>query len=155
MRNDHEAVTKATPSELTPVVELADAVLHLARRLGSYRFADPGILPLSQLERLVLQHVSSNPGVSPTDLAHNLALRPSNASTAVRGLIKNGQLRREADAKDKRGVHLYITLAAAESIRLVHREWETLFAEAGIDSSALLDATRTLSTLEEALDALS
>lgn len=152
MTSSPEAGTEPRRRELAPVVELADAVLHLARRLGSHRFADPGIVPLSQLERLVLQYVNRNPGVTPSELAHDLALRSSNASTALNGLVKSGQLRREEDPADKRAVRLYITKAAEESIRLVHREWQALFAAARISDSALRDAAQTLHTLDAAMD---
>src|SRR3546814_14327667 len=76
--------SKAGRSDL--VVQLADTVLHVARKLRAYSLKNPGVVPLSPLESLVLLHVHRRPGVSPSDLAQELALRSSNTATAVRGL---------------------------------------------------------------------
>src|SRR3546814_5574611 len=56
-------------------VELADTTLHVARKLRAYSQQLPDIVTLSPLECLVLLHVYRRSGVSPTDLAHELALR--------------------------------------------------------------------------------
>src|SRR3546814_1288794 len=70
---------KAGRSDL--VVQLADTVLHVARKLRAYSLKNPGVVPLSPLESLVLLHVHRRPGVSPSDLAQELALRSSNTAT--------------------------------------------------------------------------
>lgn len=145
-------MTENTADSPRPVIELVDAVLHLARRLGTYQFHNPDIEPLSQMERLVLRHVHRYPGVCPSDLAHELALRPSNASTALHGLIKKGQLRRESDPADKRGVQLYVTDTAEHGIDLVHQEWERLFSQARVTESDLLTAVAVTRTFEATFD---
>src|SRR3546814_10323226 len=61
---------KAGRSDL--VVQLADTVLHVARKLRAYSLKNPGVVPLSPLESLVLLHVHRRPGVSPSDLAQEI-----------------------------------------------------------------------------------
>ncbi len=145
-------MTKPTDDESDPLPEVVDAALHLARRLGSHQFRNPDIVPLSQVERLVIRQVHRNPGLNPSGLAKDLALLPSNASSAVRGLIEKGQLRRAADPVDGRSARLYLTSAAEESIKLVHREWRDLLDCALVPDSDLETTLRTLAALNSVLD---
>lgn len=55
---------KTTCDEPDTLIDLADVTLYLARKLSSYHFQNPAIVPLSTLERLVLMHLERNPGLS-------------------------------------------------------------------------------------------
>ncbi len=145
-------MTKPTSDEPNPLPELVDSVLQLARKLGSHQFRDPTIVPLSQMERLVLRHVHRNPGLCPSELSKDLALRPSNASTAVRVLIEKQQLLRAADPLDGRSTRLYLTPAAERSVELVHREWRDLLDGAHVSDSRLQTTLETLEALNSVLD---
>ena len=143
---------KTTCDEPDTLIDLADVTLYLARKLSSYHFQNPAIVPLSTLERLVLMHLERNPGLSPSELSHDLALRPSNTSTAVRGLIAKNQLRRVSDPDDGRSARLYITTTAQRSIELVHQEWHELLGRAKVSNADLAAALNTLQALSAAVD---
>ncbi|HWM82010.1 MAG TPA: MarR family transcriptional regulator [Pseudolabrys sp.] len=134
-----------------PLIELADTVLHIARKLSAYSLQNPEVVPLSPLECLVLLHVHQHPGVSPSNLAQELALRSSNASTALRGLIKKGQLERTSAPSDGRAARLHLTPLAERSIEIVRRTWRELLAPAGILAQDLKVAVRVLAAINATL----
>lgn len=140
---------KAGRSDL--VVQLADTVLHVARKLRAYSLKNPGVVPLSPLESLVLLHVHRRPGVSPSDLAQELALRSSNTATAVRGLVEKGQVERRPDPSDKRAARLHLTAAAERAIVAVRQTWRDLLAEADISEKDLGVAVKVLTAIDATL----
>ncbi len=129
------------------LIELADTTVHVARKLRAYSQQAPEIVTLSPLECLVLLH----PGVSPTALAHELALRSSNAATALRGLIKKGQVERTASAVDKRASCLHLTPAAQKAIVTVRRTWLEAIGQVEISEAELRVATHALGAINDAL----
>jgi DNA-binding MarR family transcriptional regulator len=68
--------------------------------------------PLPQSELEVMRLLVRRPGLSVNDVARELGLQPSNASTAIRLLIARGSLERRADRADRRVARLYPTPAA-------------------------------------------
>ncbi|MCY1168196.1 hypothetical protein D9M73_81840 [compost metagenome] len=133
------------------LIELADTTVHVARKLRAYSQQAPEIVTLSPLECLVLLHVHRHPGVSPTALAHELALRSSNAATALRGLIKKGQVERTASAVDKRASCLHLTPAAQKAIVTVRRTWLEAIGQVEISEAELRVATHALGAINDAL----
>ncbi|MCY1168200.1 MarR family protein [compost metagenome] len=133
------------------VVELADTVLHVARKLRAYSLKNPSVVPLSPLESLVLLHVYRRPGVSPSDLAQELALRSSNAATAVRGLVAKGQVERRADPSDKRAARLHLSPLAERSIMSVRQTWCELLAGADFSEKDLGVAVKVLTAIDATL----
>ncbi|RVT69683.1 MarR family transcriptional regulator [Agrobacterium sp. CNPSo 2736] len=144
-------VTDKRISSPDPLVELADVTLRVARKLRGYPLQDPQIVPLSQLECLVLLHVERYPGVTPGDLGEELRLRSSNASTALRGLVEKSQLERRADESDGRIARLFLTPQAKHSIKTVRDTWRGLLAQAGLSGSDVLITLRTLTALDTSL----
>lgn len=67
-------------------------------------------LPASELE--VMRLLVRRPGLSVNDVARELGLQPSNASTAIRLLIARGTLERRQDHADARVARLFPTAAA-------------------------------------------
>lgn len=130
---------------------MADTTLHVARKLHAYSLQNPGIVPLSPLECLVLLHVHKRPGVSPSELAHELALRSSNTAAALRGLIEKEQIERRADSLDKRVARLYLTPLAEESIIVVRSNWKELLLKADITLEELRIAVNVLSSIDTIL----
>lgn len=133
------------------LVELADTTLHVARKLRAYSHQAPDIVTLSPLECLVLLHVRRRPGVSPSDLAHELALRSSNAATALRGLIKKGQVERRASALDKRAACLHLTPAAQQAVVKVRSTWLEAMGQVEFSEAELRMAIRVLGALNDTL----
>ncbi len=63
------------------------------------------------------------PGLSVNDVARELGLQPSNASTAIRMLIARGTLERQQDSADARVARLYPTPAAYAARDHRERSW--------------------------------
>lgn len=133
------------------LIEMADTTLHVARKLHAYSLQNPGVVPLSPLECLVLMHVRKRPGVSPSELAHELALRSSNAATALRGLVEKGQVERQADSLDKRVARLFLTPLAEEAVVVVRSTWKALLLQADISVEELRIAARVLTVIDSTL----
>ena len=108
------------------LADIATAAISVARKLQSEPFEDPAIVPLCHLDRIVLRHVDRFPGIHPSNLAADLGLQSSNASTAVRSLTGLGLVRKEADATDRRAVRLHVTAAGADVSARVRGEWARL-----------------------------
>jgi DNA-binding MarR family transcriptional regulator len=104
---------EAAASDRTPARDLA-VVLHdlgwlLPRTIG-LAAARQEPLPASELE--VIRLLVRRPGLSVNDVARELGLQPSNASTAIRLLIARGTLERRQDSADARVARLFPTAAA-------------------------------------------
>jgi DNA-binding MarR family transcriptional regulator len=106
------AVQAATDGQAT-ARELA-VVLHdlgwLLPRTVGLAAARQEPLPASELE--VMRLLVRQPGLSVNDVARELGLQPSNASTAIRLLIARGMLERRQDSADARVARLFPTTAA-------------------------------------------
>lgn len=150
-----EASTTETGTRNAALADLADLAVHLTRRLEARTFDDPRIVPLSPLESLVLRHVDRHPGISPSQLATDLALRSSNASAVLRSIESKGLLRRSPDPQDARQVHVHPTAAADAGITRVRAEWAHRLSALAREESTedLATAVRVLSAAVDALDA--
>ena len=71
-------------------------------------------LKIGQLD--VLMNLYRHPGMSQHDLARRLLVGRSNITMLLPQLEKQGLLRREGDAKDKRIMRLFLTEALAERV---------------------------------------
>ena len=79
--------------------------------------------PLPQSELEVMRLLVRRPGLSVNDVARELGLQPSNASTAIRLLIARGTLERQQDSGDARVARLYPTPAAYAARDRRERSW--------------------------------
>lgn len=134
------------------LADVADRIVHISRFLTARTAANPDIVPVSSLEALVLRHVDRHPGISSSQVAADLRLRTSNASTVLRSLVDKGMLRRENDPADGRAAHFTLTTVARESIRHVRAEWSTMLGAALPAGSDVHGALALLSALEDGLD---
>lgn len=134
-----------------PLVQLADAVLHVERKLRAYPLQDPAVAPLSPLECLVLLHIDAHPGAAPSGLASSLSLTSSNTSTALRGLIEKGQVERRPNPADRRGARLHLTEEAEQSVRIVRSMYRDLLGSLGLPAEDVLTTVRTLHAIDSAL----
>lgn len=103
--------------------DLADRIVHVARKLSAHQYRDPQVVPLSPLEAMVLRHVDRNPGITSTQLADDLELRSSNASTVLRSLVAKELLARMPDPEDRRAAHFALTDTARDSVVRLRAEW--------------------------------
>lgn len=142
--------------ELSPdealLADLADRIVHVSRLLTARVTETPEIVPVSSLEALVLRHVDRHPGISSSQIAANLQLRTSNASTVLRSLGEKGMLRRENDPMDGRAAHFVLTDLARDSVRHVRSIWSSMLGSS-LPEGADVEATLALlSALEDGLD---
>lgn len=142
--------------ELSPdearLADVADRIVYISRVLTTRIAEHAEIVPVSSLEALVLRHVDRHPGISSSQVASNLQLRTSNASTVLRSLVEKGMLRRENDPADGRGARFALTPLARESVRNVRSIWSSMLGGA-LPEGADIEATLgLLSALEDGLD---
>lgn len=133
------------------LMEVADSILHIARKLNTLSSRDASVIPLSNLESLLLMKIERQPGISPSELSQTLALRSSNTATALRELAEKGMVERRPDPRDKRASRLYITQTAIDSIMMVHRGWTDLLTQASIPEEALKETINVLMILDKTL----
>jgi DNA-binding MarR family transcriptional regulator len=114
-----QSISEAQARELA--VALHDLAWLLPRTLDPPVEASLDRLPASELE--VMRALVRRPGLSLGALAAELALAPSNASTAVRALVARGLLERRGDPGDGRVTRLYPTAAAVANRRARERAW--------------------------------
>jgi DNA-binding MarR family transcriptional regulator len=115
----HEPASRKPASRDLAVV-LHDLAWLLPRTVG-LEAARQDPLPQSELE--VMRLLVRRPGLSVNDVARELGMQPSNASTAIRLLIARGTLERQADRADGRVVRLYPTRAAYAARDRRERSW--------------------------------
>ncbi len=84
-------------------------------------------LPASELE--VMRLLVRRPGLSVNDVARELGLQPSNASTAIRLLIARGTLERRQDRADARVARLFPTAAAYAARDRREQSWGEQLAD--------------------------
>ncbi|OWJ64483.1 hypothetical protein BWR60_24555 [Inquilinus limosus] len=102
-------------------------LMALLRRLR--RESDGGDIPLSQL-MLLAALLRLGGTASPTELAAVEGLRSSNVAALLRGLETDGLVRREADAGDRRRLHVVLTDAGAQAVLENRSRREAWMAEA-------------------------
>ncbi|MCQ9367248.1 MarR family transcriptional regulator [Brevibacterium sp. 91QC2O2] len=139
--------------DASALVDIAEAVQHLARKLSARVPADDGLDPLTPLETLVLQSIQRNPGIAPSALAQNLRIQRSNTSVAVRRLEELGLVVRARDPQDGRRIGLELTDKARTNLRRIQAAWQHLLgtgegAGAGPSPTDLLTTARTLQALD-------
>lgn len=93
------------------VIIVAPRLHRVLERRADVDFAHPKP-PEVQLAALLL--VRDRPGVTVRELATELLLKPNNASTLVTAMTAVGLLRKEADERDRRVVHLFLTAQAQD-----------------------------------------
>jgi DNA-binding MarR family transcriptional regulator len=115
--------SSATPAR--DVQELAVALHDLAwalpRAVDAEVEAELDPLPPTELE--VLRLLVRRPGLNLGEVAEELSLQPSNASTTVRMLVARGLVERRDDENDGRVTRLFPTQAASKTGRVREQEW--------------------------------
>lgn len=130
------------------LAELSTLLLYVGRKLSLHRPADPGVVQVSALESMFVEHIRRNPGITPSQIAFDLALKSSNTSAVLRTIEQKGLLRRTTDPNDRRLVQLFLTEAAEESIARVYEDWIRILDPLITDDADLVAAIRLLSALD-------
>jgi DNA-binding MarR family transcriptional regulator len=140
-----------TASGESESADLAGILISVARKITVRADEDPGFVSLTQLEGLVMRHIDKHPGITPSQLAADVRLKTSNASAALRSLESKGFITREADARDRRAVHIHPTRLAADNLQRLRRVWDSLLSPHLIDPVATTAAVAFLTRLDDSL----
>lgn len=116
-----------SPTERDQLGAFRLQLMALLRRLR--RESDGGDIPLSQL-MLLAALLRLGGTASPTELATVEGLRSSNVAALLRELEKDGLVRREADAGDRRRLHVVITDTGTQAVLANRSRREAWLAEA-------------------------
>src|SRR3954467_142771 len=101
-------------------IVLYDLAWLLPRTIGA-QDAKRDPMPPTELE--IMKLLVRRPGLSVTEVARDLALQPSNVSTAVRSLTERGMIERRAHENDARIARLHPTRRAVENRRRREQAW--------------------------------
>jgi DNA-binding MarR family transcriptional regulator len=102
-------------------VALHDLAWALPRSVDAEVETELESLPPSEVE--VMRLLVRRPGLSVREVAEELNLQQSNASTTVSSLVTRGLLERQADTNDGRVTRLMPTDEASRSRRIREQEW--------------------------------
>ncbi|MDN4477323.1 MarR family winged helix-turn-helix transcriptional regulator [Demequina sp. SYSU T00039] len=134
------------------LADVATAAISVARKIQSVPFDDPGIVPLCHLDRIVIRHIDRFPGLQPSEVAADLGLQASNASTAIRSLTRLGLVEKRTDGADRRAKHLHLTAAGEDVGRRVRGEWAALLDPLVSSDEDAATLARALVALDDALN---
>ena len=104
--------------------ELADSILAVGRLI--YASKEHSVEKWSPLNVAVMRFIDRNPGATAGAAAEATQMISSNFSRALRGLEKEGLVRRDVDEHDNRRVRLYPTERASENLRHLRELWSHL-----------------------------
>lgn len=136
---------------MSPLIRFVDATLFVSRRINTFYHTMPGVVPMPNIEAMMLRHVYRSPGITPSQLAEDIRLRPSNASVALRNLENKGMILRVPDEEDRRSTRLQVTEEAKRHMGLVHQEWSEILDFAGVSDDEYRQALDVMLRLKQAL----
>ena len=135
--------------EVSRLFDLADLILAVGRQIRPSH--DRSTEMCTPLESAVMRFIDRNPGTSARAASEATLLPSSNFSRALRGLEKKGLVRRDVDAHDARGVHLYPTARAHENLQHLREAWSRTL-EGIVDDAETIDlVSATLRRIENEL----
>ncbi|MDJ1134185.1 MarR family winged helix-turn-helix transcriptional regulator [Streptomyces iconiensis] len=135
--------------QTSQLFELADLILAVGRHIHASKetAAESG----TPLEGAVMRFIDRHPGTTPGAAAEATQLISSNFSRALRGLEKNGLVRRDVDEHDARRVRLYPTDKAQENLRRLRETWSRLLDGTVTDADEIAMVISTLQRIETQL----
>ncbi len=137
----------APQEELADLVEL---IMTLSRRI-SVRASKGAGIDLGTVEALAMGLISATPGLTSGQIAAELNLKSSNASTTLRSLEQRGFLERRHDPADGRVIRVYPTAKARQNLALKREAWAATLLAAHPDHAQLTALLPTLKALDDAL----
>ena len=131
--------------------ELADLILAVGRLIRPPAELMPPMC--TPVESSIMRFIDRHPGSSAREAAEATLLPSSNFTRVLRNLEEKGLVRREADARDKRGIRLYPTPLSQKNRRQLEDAWEQALAGAVKDPATLNTINTALRRVEEHLAA--
>lgn len=139
-------------SQQSQLADLADVILELSHHLDPRAPEVRDVIALTGTEIALMRVVHRHPGISPSQLARQAGLRPSNVSTTLRSLEGRGLVERVRPAGDGRAVELLPTPLAAQSVARLRGFWADQLQHA--PDEALADALAAGDSLRRIAEAL-
>jgi DNA-binding MarR family transcriptional regulator len=124
--------------------DLADQVLILAREIQFRGYRDPGAVPLTQSEGMVMRYLQDHGGTAPSEIADATGLQRANISAVLRGLERKGLTERRSTPDDLRRATIHPTERGTRNYALVRQEWAAAVSVAAGHDSASLGAALEL-----------
>lgn len=145
------ATVPPTADRAAALADFADSIMHAARVIRSWDHAAKTVAPLSIVEAAVLEYIDKHPGCRPSDVAHEMHMRSSNFSAALRALEKQDFVERRSDPDDGRTANLFVTPLAERNITIVRSRRAALLAAAFGDDPRIGAAHELLEQLRSVL----
>jgi DNA-binding MarR family transcriptional regulator len=152
------ATSQARPASCTAAPEgdprwadLADLVLIVVREIQFLGYRDPGAVPLTQAEGMVMRYLHDHPGTAPSQLADATGLQRANISAVLCGLERKGLAERRTSPDDLRRATIHPTEGGRRNYALVRQEWAAAFSAADQDAAGLDEALALLRKMSASL----
>ena len=107
------------------VLELVHTVMHQFRSL-QYQALRDGPHDITHMEFKVMGFFAAHPGATQSDLAQHSGRDKAQLARLIKGLRERGLLDAEADAADRRNVHLRLSADGAAVQQALHRKAHSL-----------------------------
>jgi DNA-binding MarR family transcriptional regulator len=151
---DTASASRLPASSAEAVVELVHGVMHQFRS-RQYQVLRDGAHHITHMESKVMGFFSRHPGATLSDLAAHSGRDKAQLARLVKGLRERELLVGEADAADRRNVHLHLSDAGRAVQRALHGEAHALNARAleGLSAQEQSQLIALLGRLKANLDA--
>jgi DNA-binding MarR family transcriptional regulator len=148
---NHVGSASASPAEA--VIELVHDVMHQFRS-RQYQVLREGAHDITHMESKVMAFFSRHPGATLSELVAHSGRDKAQLARLVKGLRERGLLTAQADAADRRNVHLRLSDAGLGVQRALHDEAHALNTRAvdGLDDAEQAQLIALLGRLKANLD---
>ena len=145
----------AAGSVADAVLELVHTVMHQFRSL-QYHALRGGPVDITHMESKVMAFFAARPGATQSDLAQHSGRDKAQLARLVKGLRDRGLLIAEADAVDRRSVHLKLSAEGQAVQATLRRKARSLNGRAveGLTAQQQRDLVALLGQVKANLDAL-
>ena len=151
---DSAPASRSRPSSAEAVIELVHAVMHQFRS-RQYQVLRDGAHDVTHMDSKVMGFFARHPGATLSDLAAHSGRDKAQLARLVKGLRERELLTAEADATDRRNVHLRLSDAGLAVQRALHGEAHALNTRAvdGLSAQEQAQLIDLLGRLKANLDA--
>jgi DNA-binding MarR family transcriptional regulator len=129
MRKTNDNVNHSQKNNEDGVLDLIHTVMHQYRSL-QYQTLRDGPHDITHMEGTVLSFFGRQPKSTQSDLAKHSGRDKAQLARLIKGLRDRGLLNAEADATDRRNVHLALTADGKEVLSVLHLQAKRLNSKA-------------------------
>ncbi|MFZ6723209.1 MarR family winged helix-turn-helix transcriptional regulator [Undibacterium sp. Ji49W] len=154
MRKTNDNVNHSRQNNEDGVLDLIHTVMHQYRSM-QYQALRDGPHDITHMEGKVLSFFGRQPKATQSDLAKHSGRDKAQLARLIKGLRDRGLLDAEADATDRRNVHLALTADGQAILSGLHQQAKRLNSKAvsGMDSAEQQQLLQFLLRVKNNLDA--